>query len=461
MVYYDYKWYGDGFIAIPFVSVVMATTCTSFLLVIKRSLEKISIKMPKEFRAILFFFFVVQLSIIGMWLNAPTDPKIKQFLKTDMHLFFYVFFVFVIIQLLSGSIVNRLIRFYYVCGIIIASFGILQFIHLNLFEIPGMNQMLFGSRSVYSTKTELARVSSIFNEPSWFAYFLLDWMGIGLVYILTRNRRMELPIFVLLLMAFFCCASLGGYVGLSIFVFLVSLEFETVRSKIFLMAIICAIPLLFGTVISHFFTAAVTNRLQSVVAGADPSLMMRLDSFQAAFQVWQRNLLFGVGLGNASFYTPDFYKGIWLHVIKVGKFHAAVDSAFFLLLAENGIIGFAAFIAMIMVIVKRSWPESISRRMFQNLKLNVGDNKNMFQEKLWFLTKIFRIIVIVNFVELLVTGGLLFPRFWFNIAIYLFLKGRIRREFRDSPVFLTQDPLEISAENQWHSSPPENLRMSM
>ena len=189
MVYYDYKWYGDGLVAIPFVSVVMTTTCASFLLMIKRSLEKIPIKMPREFGAILLFFLVVQLSIIGIWLNDPTKSKIMQFLKTDMHLFFYVFFVFVMVQLLKGSFVDRLIRFYYICGFIVACFGILQFIHLNLFEIPGMSLALFGSSSLYNMKTELNRVSAIFNEPSWFSYFLLDCMCIGVVYVLIRSWK--------------------------------------------------------------------------------------------------------------------------------------------------------------------------------------------------------------------------------------------------------------------------------
>jgi O-antigen ligase len=420
MAYYDFKWYGEDVVPVPFVSVVVTTVIAFVYIIAKHLAQKKTLEFTKEFRIVLFFFFAVQISVLGLYFNQPTSKNVLQFLKTDTHLLFYVFFVFVIIQLFDKTSLQKLLRFYYVCGIVIAFLGILQFIHLNLFNIHGLDQLLFGSKELYDIG--ISRVSSIFNEPSSLSYFLLDWMGVGLWYLLTRRQGKDWILVLLLLITFFFCASLGGYIGLSIFIFFVFREFPAIRNKLCIIAVICLIPILFFTFLSHFFIESVVRRATDVVSGYDPSMAMRLDSAQAALKVWLANPLVGVGIGNASFYTPAFYEGFWLYCIDSSVSHIAVDNVYLLILAENGIIGLAAFIIMIAGIIKQ--PRSAIVGMN-------GVNSN--DQRLWILTRIFRIIVIRNFIELIIVGSLLSPRLWFNIAIYLSLKGQLRKRFLEPP----------------------------
>jgi O-antigen ligase len=437
MVYYDFKWYGEGVVPVPFVSVVVTTIIAFIYIIGKHFAQKKTLEFTKEFRIVLLFFFAIQISVLGLYFNKPTYEKVLQFLKTDAHLLFYVLFVFVIIRLLDRASLQKLLKFYYICGIVLAILGMLQFIHLNLNNITGFDQLLFGSKELYNTG--ISRVSAVFNEPSWFAYFLLDWMGIGLWYSLIRQQS-KVWIFILpLLITLFFCASLGGYIGFLVLLFLCFLEFTVIRSKLYLVAFVSLILVLFSTSTSHFFVTSLASRITDVASGFDPSMGMRMDSVQAALKVWLIDPLFGVGIGNASFYTPAFYEGLWLYYIDSSAFHIAVDSVYLLILAESGIIGFVAFIIMIVVIIKQPLTmKPLYHILNTQSPIAVNNKGSLPNQDLWILTRIFRIIVIRNFIELIMVGSFLFPRLWFNIAIYLFLKGRIRKEFRDSLVFLTQ-----------------------
>jgi O-antigen ligase len=418
MVYYDFKWYGEGVVPVPFVSVVVTTVIAFVYIIGKHLAQKKTLEFTKEFRIVIFFFFAIQISVLGLYFNRPTYEKVLQFLKSDAHLLFYVLFVFVIIRLLDKALLQKLLRFYYICGIVLALLGMLQFIHLNLYHIPGLDQLLFGSKELYDTG--ITRVSSVFNEPSCFSYFLLDWMGVGLWYVLIRRQSKYWIFVVPLLITLFFCASLGGYIGFLVFLYLVFSEFTVIRSLILV---------LLSSFTSHFFVTSVASRITDVASGFDPSMVMRMDSVQAALKVWLTDPLVGVGIGNASFYTPAFYEGLWLYCIDSSAFHIAVDSVYLLILAESGIIGFAAFLIMIVTIIKQPLTMPLYYILNTQTPIVVNNKGSLPDQELWILTRIFRITVIRNFIELIAVGTFLFPRFWFTIAIYMSLKDQLRKRF--------------------------------
>ena len=431
MIYYDFAWYGERIVPVPFISVVISTLLAFFYLMIRHFVEKTPIKITKEFRVILIFFPVLQLSILGLYFNGPTDEKLTQFFKTDAHLLFYIVFVFVIIQLFNKSSLQKFLKFYYVCGILIACFGILQFIHLNLINISGMDQMLFGTTKLYGKGP--TRVASIFSEPSWFSYYLIDWIGIGLVHSLIRGWRKELIAVILLLLALFFSASLGGYVGLSLFIFLVLYQFPQIRLKLCVITIIILISIITWKFSSLFFIESMGSRIIDVIAGNDPSMQMRLDSAQAALHVWLRNPIIGVGIGNASFYTPEFYKAAWLYFTKDALFHIACDNALLTILAENGLIGFIAFIMMILAIIRQPRPGGFLNSILYKKSVVKETDINSSNQIILIYEKIFRIIVMVSFIQLSFSGAFLYPRLWFIIGVYLALKEAVREKSIDSP----------------------------
>ena len=420
MVSYDYKWYGEKTVPIPFISVVMATTAAFIYLLMKKIVAKSPIKMPKEFRMILLLFFALQVSIIGLCLNDPTNEKIFQFLRTSVHLLFYVLLVFTIVQLLDFKLLQKIMKFYYVCGIIAACLGILQFMHLDLFRIPGMDQLLFGSKKLLAMGP--IRVTSVFNEPSVLSYFLLDWLAIGLAYFLVRGRKIQLLGLVPILVAFYFCGSVGGYIGLSVMALLLLYKFPTTRRQLVLIVIIIIIPLMIWIFPSDYFKESISNRIAQITSGIDPSMSMRLDSAQAAVKVWLKSPVVGVGIGNASFYTPLYYEAGWLLYTEDSLFHITADSVFLIILAENGMIGFIAVIIMMLTIIKQQRQVMpLKSPPNNNALLDENDEISSGRDILIF-ANIFRIVVIVNFIGFISSGAFLFPRVWFDMGLLLSVK---------------------------------------
>lgn len=209
--------------------------------------------------------------------------------------------------------------------------------------------------------------------------------------------------------------------GLIALICFVLYEFPNIRFPLCL--IIILISIIFLNLYSQFFIESIGNRIITVISVTDPSLDMRLDSAQAALQVWLRNPILGVGIGNASFYTPEFYQAGWLHYTQDSLFHIAIDSALLTILAENGMIGFIAFIMMILVIIRQPRPVGSLYFVLYKKSLVKETGVNLSYRNIWIYERIFRIIVIVEFIELILSGGVLSPRFWFNIGVYLCFKG--------------------------------------
>lgn len=418
MVYYDYAWYKERILPVPFGSVVFAASLAFLFVMTEILVKRTNIRLSRELGAIFLFYVVIQSSLIGLYLNDITDEKLVQYLKTNVHLLFYVIFVVIIIALFGRGRLTMPLRFYYLCGTAVAAFGILQFIHLNISRIAGFEHLLFGSQDIDQT---FRRVSSIFNEPSWFAFFLLDWMAIGLGYIFLKGTIREWALFVLLVIAFFVSSSLGGYVGLGTLIVLTLLEFRNSSRKFYVILGLVLIPLFIYSFFSILFLELVGGRIRAIYD--DASFQMRIDSIQAAIEVWLKNPIFGVGIGNASFYTPEYYKGFWLYLYRVGTdLHMAVDSVFFRILAENGLVGFIAFIFMYYGLVKYE----------KKYKFHLSGRNGPVDDETVIFTKIFRIIVLVNFAGFIVSGSLLDPRIWFNIAFFLSFKRAVADRIRTS-----------------------------
>lgn len=426
MSYYDYLWYGEKIVPLPYVSVVSTSLIAFYFKMIAISIKNRKIEFPKELYYILLFYFISQFSIIGIYLCGLKAEKLLQFLRTDIHFLFYIFFVFTLIQLFSKNEILKFLRFYYLCGGILTLFGILQFVHLNIFYISGFDQLIFGSSNI---ERGFNRVSSIFNEPSWFAFFLIDWMVIGFGFILVRGLRKEWIIIFLIVTAFFFTGSLGGYMIFIALLFLMVVRHKAIPKYIYLLFII--LLLLIYASFTNFFNDMIVGRIK--VLYTDPSFQMRLNSIQAAIKVWSKSPIIGVGIGNASFYTPEFYQGYWLYYYLKGEmmFHAAIDSVFFTILAENGLIGLIGLIGMYFGIIKdKNEIKSVDLKI-KNIT-DTQENGNSSKRDLWIFKKIFKIVIFVNFIEFIVSGSFLTPRIWFNIGIYLSLKQALLKNVSSS-----------------------------
>jgi O-antigen ligase len=286
-----------------------------------------------------------------------------------------------------------------------------------------MDQLLFGSKRLLAIGP--VRVTSIFNEPSVLSYFLLDWLAIGLAQILVRRRMIQLLGLVPILVAFYFSGSAGGYVGLSVLAMLLLCEFPIIRRQLSLLVIIVIIPLLIWIFPSDYFKESISDRITQIASGVDPSMSMRLDSAQAAIKVWLKSPGVGVGMGNASFYAPEYYKAGWLLYTKEALFHITSDSGLLSILAENGIIGLVAFILMILAIIQQPGNVKFAKSPADKKVPPHGIDNVSSSSDIMIFVKILKIIVIVNFVELVFSGAFLFPRVWLDVGLLLSVKTAI------------------------------------
>ena len=358
-------------------------------------------------------------------MKGATVDHARHFFKTDLHLFFYIAFVFVMLGLLNRRLFWKILRLYYLCGLVAAFLGILQSINVNYLAIPGMDRFLFGSSFLYKDPGAYYRAGATLGEPGDFGYFLIHWIGIGTAYFLSRRRKRELINMGIFLTALLMSAPLGAIITVIVFIFWGVIEFRINIGFLRSVTVIVSIVLLFTFLSfqSSFFHLLIIDRFTSAVSGSDGSANVRVNSSKMAIQVWLDNPIVGVGIGNYRFYRLEklgvHYRG---GVIRAG----GVDSIYSLTLVENGLVGFIALSTMILIIIK------LPRSMQSPGRQSRGENNScsMFTQE-WIFTKMFRTLVTMNFFELFIVGRFLYPKLWFNIALFIYLKNLQRTSSRN------------------------------
>ena len=415
----------------PYTSIAITIFLATLYLFLEALLLNNNWKVPTE---ILSFFLIMQVSVVGIFINGFTYDKMTQFIRTDLNLFSYVVFVFLIINLLNKNNFLQLLKWWEIVGCLAAFIGILQFITIY-FSIPIIDwggtpffRVNIVNADIYGQA--YSRVASFFQEPSWFAYFLLDFLGIIFAFVFINGAKREWLAILFFIFAFFICGSMSGFISLGLFVFLFLKEFGKLNMKKYIYIVVFTLmTMAILLVFVPFLQDLVLNRFFKIFSFSDPSTLVRFDSIFSAIRVWFENSIFGVGLGNASIYVRKLYSGQGAIYYVLGlipeNFKGSVDSVFFLILAENGLIGIGAFIFMMYKVVKNNTLKVISEDS-EILR------KDGIMYRVYIATKFLKLNVIRNFVELFFqSGNFMFPRLWLNIGVYLALKRILIRIFEE------------------------------
>ncbi len=336
--------------------------------------------------------FIIGLSLIFAWLWQNFKiTKIKKF-KSQPKLLYRVLLVFwlvILISLLINSLSFRSIAVFLLISFCFTLFLVLSNTRINQRSIQKINLIIiwgsfiiclfafwqyFADLAGVSTKWTLLqehytlkifgfpRVHSTFLEPLLMANFLL--IPICLIISLWLKKQIKTkffaPLLIIFLVIFIVTISRGAYLALLVAgIFLVIFAFKEIfqwRKILFLLLILAISGLVAFGMIRVAGSQALANFVEqgeTVVKKPEEqgfSTAHRLMTFKIAFQAFKEHPILGIGPGNFG----SYYDNYPMESLPKTE-HQTVNNQYLEILAENGILGLAAFILFLIILFIRSW----------------------------------------------------------------------------------------------------------
>lgn len=241
-------------------------------------------------------------------------------------------------------------------------FGLYQFVG----DLAGLSPVLTGLHQQY-TKIVLGfpRVQSTAQEPLYFAnYLLIPMFVIGWKWLNSQLSlpRGELGVLMLVTLTFLLTVSRGAFIGTAIAALIGLVVFrpkDAWRHKFINITLSCAV--LATVAISLLaLSSKITNNswlagpkyfyeLSSSKLTKSVSFTEREYTRKLALDVWEQSPLFGVGIGGIGPYLHN-YPATYTHETSVSLNIQAFD-----LLAEVGLVGFAAYYFFLAALLTAAW----------------------------------------------------------------------------------------------------------
>jgi O-antigen ligase len=261
---------------------------------------------------------------------------------------------------------NKIIVALVISFVLVSGFGLFQF----LGDMAGLPQSLTGLRDLY-TKDVLGftRVQSTAYEPLYFANYLLIPLAIIFSLWLAGSRSgdrwktglgsMSVRYGVLLLLLglgmvnLVLTVSRGGYLAIAAAFLVAGIWYwkKLFRPTTIIVMVICIAVVGYVVVktLSPSGEALTLDKFKEHVGNAfyGASYDERVDTIGTAIQAWHEHPLIGVG-GFGPYAAPHPYyepKDGW----------RIVNNEYIEVLAESGILGLASFVALVLVLIIRSW----------------------------------------------------------------------------------------------------------
>lgn len=229
-------------------------------------------------------------------------------------------------------------------GFILAIYSLYQVISLNIVELPfesiHFNNPHFQEYSVQASFAGYTRPTSIFMEPTHFAFFLQIIIIIGLFALKYNYQKIINVNFVKLsvvVIAFLSTISLFNFLSLLVVTFI---YFKFVRIFIFTLIPLIGVSLNYLDLLGPFIR--ITDLLHVLfISGnlsmVDSSFMMRIGKIIIGLQVWMDHFWIGTGLNNLGTFSSEYnVSGNWFRYDTDFTF----TNVFYIQsLAETGILG--------------------------------------------------------------------------------------------------------------------------
>ena len=303
---------------------VLAIPLVLFVMALVLSMTQ-ALNMDRALQVLVFILFVIALSIMTVNMLSDMD-KLK---KTILILF--------------------------LSSLVTCVFGLFQFGG----DVIGLPASLTLIKTGYTSATfGFPRIQAFSMEPLYFANYLLIPLSLGLAYFFAKvnliKRWYLIGILALFLVNFVLTVSRGGYVGLAatllVFILFYFHQVFTLRN----LAIVLVFGLAFWGV--YFALSQGEYRATKEFIGhatlqdrnKGESVQGRLQAFEVAINIFKRNPITGIGIGN---YGP-YIKGYPASAPKTGW--PIVNNQYIELAAEAGLAGLTSFGLIIIILIYRS-----------------------------------------------------------------------------------------------------------
>ena len=270
-------------------------------------------------KVIVFIFAAIALSTL-----FSKVPGYSLLIDGVIILHFMVYLV--IIKWIDSENIEDILRLLNAMGILICVYGIYQYFTGDLIiDKSWTDQSTFGS---------LTRVYSTLRNPNMFAAYLTFNISYAVAYFIKKNGDIYTAINImfssLCLILTYSRGGFAAFVASMLVIAIVCREKKAVAYLAFMILLYYGYNFLESTSRTDFNTLAF-----------DGSSLYRLEIWKASLVLFKENIAFGSGLGSVSkllSYSSDKLSGFIAHSHNI-PLH---------LLAETGLFGFAAFIAIVL-----------------------------------------------------------------------------------------------------------------
>lgn len=316
----------------------------------------------------LFLLFLLAQSVSLVWGDVMDKSAIAhlQVVNTkDIHLSQFRFiwqmgawilgfgvFLFAFNNLRSLNDIGKLTKAFILVGIIVASYGYYEFMARNLglpYIYPSIEDFTYRPVATISFGDfHFPRIYSSFSEPKALGKFLLVpiFLSVSMWFVVRGVRSLIISAYLIgaLILTFSTTAWLGLVVGFVIWIFLLSrilrrkvLRLLTPLALIFVSAWIMVALFLQGGASTN--QAVLDLHFERVTRINDPTLVSNdyIIGWQLGWELFGASPLFGIGIGNS-----PLFSGVEDRLF-------TPFSLYLLLLAETGLLGFAAFCLLILI----------------------------------------------------------------------------------------------------------------
>lgn len=314
-------------ITIRLSQIAVLATLLSFII------HRVKIRLNKALLLFnLCFGFVVCLGLFK-------TPDLARSLQILVYIIFtcFLFPTLVISSIKTKEQLMHVLKVYVFAAVVTVGFGLYQFAAAFVVTNPG----IIGLKNSYSLKEYigLPRMQSVSTEPLYYANFLIA----PIFLCMARLKKEKLyPWFLgVLFLGLALTLSRGAFLGmaLSLLILVGWFLYKASIAKMFKIqrfGFILALISVF-VVAGVVFNGKVASFLQDL-----GSFRVRQSNYEQAYKMFEDNMLLGVGLGG---YGVNAVKQTDLTSGEVG--YPIVNNQYLELLAENGILGLAAFMLFI------------------------------------------------------------------------------------------------------------------
>lgn len=290
---------------------------------------------------IVIFLILAFAAMVYNWVIYP--PTLWQFTKYFDEQAIPLSFFFLIVAIIeSKEEIKNLISFIVIISVPIIIYGFIEhFLRYNILYPVWATDVLLNS-SYY-------RITSIFYNPIEYGLYLSLITPLALSFLFTEKkfaRRLLWGSYIIVLVLnLLWTFSRGPWIGTLFGIFLVFVGYfknPFYRKRFPLIPVVIlvmAVSLYWGLSTGQQIREVFDNRI--LVQG---TINERFELWRVAFNVFLENPILGVGLRNFQYYS-------YLADRRFG--YSAVENYFFRALAENGILGFTAFITIIGIVINK------------------------------------------------------------------------------------------------------------